>query len=83
MKKDCSLFKQKGLTINKKEKNLNSLKNTQLDFKSLADMENLEGAIQEYSSISENDNESIDGLSNEENVEAEMEKVMMMMMMSV
>ena len=44
MKKDCSLFKQKGLTINKKEKNLNSLKNTQLDFKSLADMENLEGA---------------------------------------
>ena len=80
MKKDCSLFKQKGLTINKKEKNLNSLKNTQLDFKSLADMENLEGAIQEYSSISENDNESIDGLSNEENVEAEMEKVMMMMM---
>ena len=37
-------------------------------------MENLEGAIQECSSISENDNESIDGLSNEENVEAKMEK---------
>ena len=46
-------------------------------------MEDLEGAIQEYASISENnnenDNENIDNLSSEEKIEAQIKKTMMMM----
>ena len=54
VKKDCALFKQKGLTIAMKEKNLNSLINTQLDFTSLAEMSDLEVAIQECSASATN-----------------------------
>ena len=45
VKADCSLFKQQNLTIEEKEKNLYSLINSQLDFKTLAEMSDLEQAI--------------------------------------
>ena len=50
VKKNCALFRQKGLSLVEKEKNLISLISTQLDFASLADMSDLEAAIKEFSS---------------------------------
>ena len=61
VKKDCVLFKQKGLTIGEKEKNLNSLINTQLDFTSLAEMSDLEVAINKCSDSTEADIDADNG----------------------
>ena len=47
IKTTCPLFKQKGLTIKQKVRNLQSLIETQLDMKTLADMDDLEAAIRE------------------------------------
>ena len=45
VKADCALFKQKKLFIVDKERNLESLIDTQLEFRTMADMSNLESAI--------------------------------------
>ena len=45
VKTTCPLFKQKGLSVAQKVKNLESLIESQLDFKVLADMDDLESAI--------------------------------------
>ena len=45
VKNTCPLFKQKGLSVDQKVKNLESLIDSQLDFKVLADMGDLESAI--------------------------------------
>ena len=47
VKADCTLFKQKKLSIEDKERNLKSLINTSLEFRTMADMSNLESAIME------------------------------------
>ena len=47
IKTTCRLFKQKGLTVKQKVQNLKSLIETQLDMKTLADMDDLEAAIRE------------------------------------
>ena len=45
VKSTCPLFRQKGLTVEEKMTNLKALISSQLDFKALADMEDLEDAI--------------------------------------
>ena len=45
VKTTCPLFRQKGLSVAHKVKNLESLIESQLDFKVLADMDDLESAI--------------------------------------
>ena len=45
VKNTCPLFRQRGLTVDKKVKNLESLINSQLDFNLLADIEDLESVI--------------------------------------
>ena len=45
VKADCALFKQKKLSIVDKERNLKSLIDTQLEFRTMADMSDLESAI--------------------------------------
>ena len=47
VKADCALFKQKNLSIEEKKRNLLSLICTQLEFKTQADMLDLESAIKE------------------------------------
>ena len=51
VKADCALFKQKKLTIQEKKRNLNSLISTQLEFKTQADMVDLERAIKESADV--------------------------------
>ena len=50
MKTTCPLFRQKGLTIDQKVKNIESLIGTQLNMQVTAIMEDLEEAIVECSS---------------------------------
>ena len=45
IKADCQLFKQRNLSIDQKFRNLKSLIDSQLEFKTLADMTDLESAI--------------------------------------
>ena len=45
VKADCALFKQKKLSIVDTERNLKSLIDTQLEFRTMADMSDLESAI--------------------------------------
>ena len=45
VKSTCPLFWQRGLTSEEKLKNLRTLINSQLEFRALADMEDLEEAI--------------------------------------
>ena len=55
-KADCLLFKQMKLSIREKERNLRSLTDSQLDFKTLADMSDLEAAIVGSSNVEEQNN---------------------------
>ena len=52
IKANCPLFKQRKLTIDQKVRNLKSLISAQLNFKSLADMSDLESAIMNTKSSS-------------------------------
>ena len=47
VKESCALFRQKNLSIEDKKRNLVSLISTQLEFKTKADMQDLENAIKE------------------------------------
>ena len=58
VKSTCPLFKQRGLTIDEKVKNLESLINSQLQFRALADMNDLEAAIAVTDEKRETENES-------------------------
>ena len=53
VKADCLSFKQMKLSIKEKERNLRSLIDSQLDFKTLADMSDLEAAIVGSSNVEE------------------------------
>ena len=53
VKANCPLFKQRKLSIDEKVRNIKSLIDTQLSFKTLANMEDLESAI--MSAASNND----------------------------
>ena len=48
VKDTCPLFRQKGLSIDEKKRNLEALISSQLNFCALASMEDLEEAITEY-----------------------------------
>ena len=75
VKNTCPLFRQKGLTVEQKVKNLESLIDSQLDFKVLADMDDLESAIdaagQQQIQVTEHAEETVD---NEEQTSKKNEK---------
>ena len=56
VKADCLLFKQMKLSIKEKERNLRSLIDSQLDFKTLAEMSDLEADIVGSSNVEEQSN---------------------------
>ena len=64
VKPSCPLFRQKGLSIEQKVKNIISLISTQLDMRVEATMNDLEEAILEYSTI--NKDQQKDGPSDPE-----------------
>ena len=47
VKDTCPLFKQKGLSVSQRVENLETLINSQLELRALADMDDLEAAINE------------------------------------
>lgn len=55
VKTSCPLFKQRGLTVEQKVKNLTALIGSQMELKNLAEMQDLEDAIIAVSSTKEND----------------------------
>ena len=71
VKADCLLFKQMKLSIEEKERNLRSFIDSQLDFKTWADMSDLEAVIVGSSNVEEQSNvedEDADQQANQDDV---------------
>ena len=73
VKSTCPLFRQKGLTITEKTKNLKTLISSQLEFRALADVENLEKSISKADTDSDID--ILSELQDEEQATASQPKV--------